>query len=395
MIPAVFWICVLLIVYAYAIYPLLLWIIARFIPRHRPYEVFEPQVTLMIAAFNEKDSIASKLENSLSLDYPRDCLQILVADDGSEDGTTDIVRSFAGRGVEISLRSKRQGKMANISSAMESARGDIIVMSDANNIYGKNAIRALVMPFQDPGVGATGGSKKIIQGDGALGASEGLYWKYESWIKKQETYLGSTTSATGEALAIRRELFVQPPPGIINDDFYIMMSVIKRGYRMIYVPEVESYERVSLTAADEMERRARIIAGRYQAFSLMRTLMPLDQPIVMWQIFSHKLLRPLIPFFMVGAFLASLASVILPLQGGLLGLSSPYNWLIFIAQIIFYLLAWVGKYFENSGIVGRLLYLPTFFVNSNFSAILGLVRFLTGKQSAQWARAKRREGVNG
>ena len=197
------------------------------------------------------------MENSLALDYPRDLLQILIAADGSDDGTDSVVREFAQRGVELSFDPQRNGKMAAINRAMKTVRGEIVVMSDANNLYSSGTLRALVAPFQDASVGASGGAKKILQGDGALGSSEGLYWKYESWIKKQETRLGCTTGAAGEAFAIRHSLFVPPPSGIINDDFYMMMTVIKRGYRMIYVPEAESYERVSLTSADEVERRTR------------------------------------------------------------------------------------------------------------------------------------------
>jgi biofilm PGA synthesis N-glycosyltransferase PgaC len=276
---------------------------------------------------------------------------------------------------------------------MTMVRGEIIVMSDANNLYSPVTLQAMVAPFQDTSVGASGGAKKILQGDGALGSSEGLYWKYESWIKKQETRLGCATGAAGEAFAIRRSLFVLPPSGIINDDFYLMMSVIKRGYRMIYVPQAESYERVSPTSADEVERRARIIAGRYQALTRLGELLPFNRPLIVWQVLSHKFLRPLVPFFMLGAFLSALAATLwLPQSGSmpLLHLAAPFNWIFLSAQVIFYFLAWMGRYFENSSTLGKLLYLPRFLVNSNFAAVRGLIRFLAHKQSTQWKRARRR-----
>jgi cellulose synthase/poly-beta-1,6-N-acetylglucosamine synthase-like glycosyltransferase len=390
----IFWTCVFLILYTYAFYPLLLGVISRFVPPRKPYETHEPAVTLLIAAYNEKDSISAKLENSLALDYPRDRLQILIAADGSDDGTDNIVRDFAARGVELSFDPQRSGKMAAINRAMKMVRGEIIVMSDANNIYSPITLQALVAPFQDASVGASGGAKKILQGDGALGSSEGLYWKYESWIKKQETRLGCTTGAAGEAFAIRRSLFFPPPSGIINDDFYLMMSVIKRGYRMIYVPQAESYERVSLTSSDEVERRARIIAGRYQALTRLGELLPINRPLIIWQVLSHKFLRPLVPFFMLGAFLSALAATFwVPPQLGavpFLRLAAPFNWIFLSAQLVFYFLAWMGRYFENSSTLGKLLYLPRFLVNSNFAAVRGLTRFLAHNQSAQWKRARRR-----
>jgi cellulose synthase/poly-beta-1,6-N-acetylglucosamine synthase-like glycosyltransferase len=396
MIAVIFWACVFFVLYTYILYPLLLGILASLVPAQKPYDRYEPDVTLLIAAYNEKNAIAAKLENCLALDYPHDHLQILVAADGSDDGTDDIVRGFGERGVELSFDPQRNGKMAAIDRAMKVARGEIIVMSDANNLYNPMAVRALVAPFQDNTVGASGGAKKILEGDGVLGSSEGLYWKYESWIKKQETRLGCTTGAAGEAFVIRRSLFTSPPRGIINDDFYLMMTVIKRGYRVIYVPQAESYERVSLTPADEVERRTRIIAGRYQALTLLGGLLPFNKPLIVWQVLSHKFLRPLVAFFMIGAFLSSLVSIIwvypkstpMPFWR----LAAPFNWIFFSAQLVFYILAWLGRYFENSGGLGKLLYLPMFLVNSNFAAVQGLLRFLARRQSTQWQRVNRRDG---
>ncbi|MBI5950959.1 MAG: glycosyltransferase family 2 protein [Chloroflexi bacterium] len=396
MIAVIFWACVFFVLYTYILYPLLLGILASLVPAKKPYDRYEPDVTLLIAAYNEKNAIAAKLENCLALDYPHDHLQILIAADGSDDGTDDIVRGFGERGVELSFDPQRNGKMAAIDRAMKVARGEIIVMSDANNLYNPMAVRALVAPFQDNTVGASGGAKKILEGDGVLGSSEGLYWKYESWIKKQETRLGCTTGAAGEAFAIRRSLFTSPPRGIINDDFYLMMTVIKRGYRVIYVPQAESYERVSLTPADEVERRTRIIAGRYQALTLLGGLLPFNKPLIVWQVLSHKFLRPLVAFFMIGAFLSSLASIIWTYPTSTTmpfwRLAAPFNWIFFSAQLFFYILAWLGRYFENSGGLGKLLYLPMFLVNSNFAAVQGLIRFLARRQSTQWQRVNRRDG---
>lgn len=390
----VFWVSVFMIAYCYILYPLILGILARLFPKPRPIDtVIEPDVTLLIAAYNETDVIAEKLENSLDLDYPPERLQILVAADGSDDGTAEIVKSFASHGVELSFQPERRGKMAAINNALSQVRGEIIIMSDANNMYISNVLRDLVNPFQDPTVGATGGAKKILKGDGLLGDSEGLYWKYESWIKKQQTRLGCATGAAGEAIAIRRSLFTTPPVEIINDDFYLMMSVIRKGYRMVYVPQAISYERVSASAEDEIERRTRIVAGRYQAITRSLELLPFHRPLVVWQVLSHKFLRPLVPLLMITALLAALAAVVFPAEASLplLQLAAPYGAMALAAQAAFYLAAWLTSRIEKPGRLGRLFYVATFLVNSNYAAFVGLIRFISGKQQVQWKRINRRE----
>lgn len=390
----VFWVSVFMIAYCYILYPLILGILARLFPKPRPIDtVIEPDVTLLIAAYNETDVIAEKLENSLDLDYPPERLQILVAADGSDDGTAEIVKSFASHGVELSFQAERRGKMAAINNALSQVRGEIIIMSDANNMYISNVLRDLVNPFQDPTVGATGGAKKILKGDGLLGDSEGLYWKYESWIKKQQTRLGCATGAAGEAIAIRRSLFTTPPVEIINDDFYLMMSVIRKGYRMVYVPQAISYERVSASAEDEIERRTRIVAGRYQAITRSLELLPFHRPLVVWQVLSHKFLRPLVPLLMITALLAALAAVVFPAEASLplLQLAAPYGAMALAAQAAFYLAAWLTSRIEKPGRLGRLFYVATFLVNSNYAAFVGLIRFISGKQQVQWKRINRRE----
>jgi len=395
-VPALFWLCLAAIGYTYVGYPALLALLARVRRPARPWPAVEPAVTLLIAAHNEQEVIAGKLDNSLALDYPRQKLQIVVAADGSDDGTPGIVRSYGGRGVELSFIPARQGKMAAINRAMSAARGEIVVFSDANNMYAPDMLRQLVAPFADPGVGAVTGAKVILKSDDALGESEGLYWRYESFIKRQETRLGSCTGAAGEVFAIRRNLFRPPPAGVINDDFVLAMQVVRSGYRVVYAPGARSFERASTSAQDEIVRRTRIIAGRYQAIAMAPRLLPLKRPLAVWQVVSHKFLRPLVPFFMAGAMMASLLSVAWPAQGsapGWLILAFPANWLALALQAVFYGLAGLGRRLSHRGGLGRLLYLPTFLLDSNLAAVIGLYRFLTGGQSALWQRVPRRADV--
>lgn len=391
MMAVVFWFCIGLILYTYVGYPILLSLLVRL--KSKQQEAFSeelPKITLLIAAYNEASVIAKKIENSLALSYPRESLQILVTADGSSDATPDVVRNYADRGVELLYAPPRRGKMAAINRALPEAWGDVVLFSDANNMYAEDTLRHIVAPFSDPTVGAVSGAKSIIKGDGALGDSEGLYWQYESFVKKQETKLSSCAGVAGEILAIRRELFEAPPDHIINDDFYMAMRFIKRGYRVVYAPKARSYERVSLSAQDEVARRSRIIAGRYQAIALAGALLPWDRPLVAWQIVSHKYLRPLVPLAMIGALLSNVLLVLLPVTGGgFWELGTPYSGLFLVGQTLFYLGAWAGGYL-NKGKIGKILYVPHFLVNSNLAALIGLYRYLTGQQTALWQRVQRR-----
>ena len=393
MIGILFWLCVAGIFYVYAGYPLILTLLASLRPRPGAYEPYLPTVTLLITAYNEQEVIAAKLKNSMALDYPPERLQILVAADGCDDQTVEIVRSFASGRVELSYDPTRRGKMAAINRAMPLVRHEILVFSDANNFYEPSTLRELVKPFSDPMVGAVAGNKRIVQEDSALGEADSLYWRYESFIKKQETRLGSCTGVSGEVFAIRRDLFESPPDSVINDDFFLALNLIRKGFRLIYAPEACSRETGSLDERDEIVRRTRIIAGRYQIIGMSIGRLPYRQPLIVWQVVSHKFLRPLVPFAMIGAFLASFISIIWvhPSRSyPLLYLSPPYHWLVFILQLFFYFLAWLGRRVTLKGFLGKLLYLPTFLVNSNYAALLGLLDYLTGKSTVIWRKVPRR-----
>jgi cellulose synthase/poly-beta-1,6-N-acetylglucosamine synthase-like glycosyltransferase len=387
-----FWVSVLFVLYTYFGYPLLIAVFAKFKPRTESHLGIIPEVTFLIAAYNEEAIISQKIENTLALDYPKDKLQIIVAADGSSDQTPEIVEKFSALGVELSYVPSRNGKMAAITRAMPLARGSIVVFSDANNMYDPQAVRILVAPFSDKTVGATNGAKLIVKDDRNISSAEGLYWKYESFIKKNETRFGTCTSSVGEIMAIRKELFKPPDKVIINDDRYMVFDLIRRGYRVVYTPGARSYEYVSKTARDEIERRARINAGAYQTIAMSKELLPFNRPLALWQIISHKYFRAFVPFAMIGALLANVILVLRP--GGrsfhpILELSGPYNWIFLALQLLFYALALVGSLHSFTGKLGKILYIPVFLVNSNFASLAGLYSFLTNKKPHLWKRVDR------
>ncbi len=387
------WLCIGIILYVYAGYPTLLFLISRVKAYPESYAFTEPSVTLLIAAFNEAVTIKKKIENSLKIDYPREKLQIIVVADGSNDGTDDIVRQYENEGIDLMYDPVRSGKMAAINRAIPGAKGKIVVFSDANNMFDPEAIRKLAAPLSDLEVGCATGKKIILKGDGLLGTSEGLYWKYESFIRKHETVTGSCTGVNGEIMAIRRDLFEAPPANIINDDFYMALQIIKKGFRVVYVPEARSYERISESTADEVERRARIVAGRYQIMTSGWRLMPIKRPLILWQIISHKFLRPFIPFVMILALIVNIIAVLpgVSYSSFLWNIVFPINWILLICQCLFYFVAFIGNHVKLKGFTGKLLYVPTFLFNSNFAAITGLYRFIFGKQSVTWKQAPRQD----
>ena len=380
-----FWASVFFVLYTYLGYPLLIALAARFTRNHPPALVSDLPVTLLITAYNEENVIGKKIENSLSLDYPAGKFQIIVAADGSTDQTPEIVKQFKEHGVVLAFTPQRDGKMAAINRAIPLAHGDIIVFSDANNMYETDAIRKLVAPFSDAKVGATTGAKLIIQDGGNLSGAEGIYWKYESWIKKNETALGTCTSSVGEILAVRRALYNPPPNNIINDDYYMVLDLIRRGFRVHYVPEARSLEYISATTRDEMVRRSRMNAGKYQAISLSFNLLPFNKPLVIWQIISHKYCRAFLPFGFIGALLANLLIVLFQSNSP----SSFFYWVLLLLQIAFYGAAVVGNRVKFQGFLGKIFYLPTYLVNSNVAILRGFYGYMTKKQTNIWERVRR------
>jgi len=380
------WLSVTFVAYTYLGYPLLVALAAKFIHAPIPMPVSDVSVTLLITAYNEENVIEKKIENSLNLDYPSEKLQIIVAADGSTDQTSEIVSRFSERGVVLAFTAARDGKMAAINRAIPLARGAVIVFSDANNMYEADAIRKLVTPFSDARVGATTGAKLIIQDGGNLSGAEGIYWKYESWIKKNETIVGTCTSSVGEILAVRRELYNPPPNNIINDDYYIVLDLIRRGFRIHYVPEARSLEYISATARDEMVRRSRMNAGKYQAIFLSYSLLPFNRPLVLWQIVSHKYCRAFLPFGFICALVANILIILLHANSP----SSYFYYLILLLlQIFFYAVAVLGNRVKFRGFWGKIIYLPTYLVNSNMAILRGFYGYMSKKQTNVWERVRR------
>ena len=375
--------CSALIAYNYVIYPVAIILLQRIIPdKHHDCirnTIHEPSVSFIIAAYNEELVIEKKLKNTFKLDYPAEKMQIIVVSDGSNDSTPDIVKQYSGKGV-ISLHiSQRAGKSAALNRACEMATGDILVFSDANNDYDRQAIRLLVRHFADTRVGAVTGCKHIYDNaDRQSARGDGLYWRYESRIKSAESHLGSITAAEGEILAIRRNLFTPIPHGYINDDAAITFNIVRKGYRVLYETDAKAYEEASKNMIDDFHVKVRMASGGYQ--TLMHEFSYLMPP-RSWFAFSflsHKLLRWLTPHFMLLVLMMSLA----------LSYLWPVRFFLF-CQLAFYLLALIGWAKRSQPSLPSIFYIPMYFTSMNIAMFFGFVRFITGKGSVNWRKAER------
>jgi poly-beta-1,6-N-acetyl-D-glucosamine synthase len=358
-----FWISATLVFYVYAGYPLLLWFIQLLFRHPVRKQDFEPRVSLIIAAYNEADVIAAKVRNALALDYPADCLEIVIASDGSTDNTAQIVRllvqEVGNSRVGLVEFRENHGKLTVLNECVPRLRGEIIVFSDASSMLAQDSLRELVANFADPRVGAVSGVYKVLDKDGTtLGHQEDFYWKYETSLKTQEAKIGTLTGAHGSLYAMRKSLYPFPPVGTINDDFVIPTSVLRHGFRIAYEPRAVAYEE-----ARQMEgfgRRVRIMAGNVGQLRAIGGLLWPPRPLILFCFLSHKAGRIVVPLAMTSLAVSSVFLWRLPFyQGAAWG------------QILFYLLAVLGAL---GWLKPKALRLPFYFCMINASLFAWLYR---------------------
>ncbi len=365
-----FWLCAAVPVYAYAGYPLVLAALGLVIHRGVRKQPVTPLVSLIIPAYNEARSIEAKIRNSLALDYPAEQLEILIACDGPRDGTTEIARRMAdGRRVRVLDYAVNRGKIAVLNDAVREARGEIVVFSDAAAMLYPDSVRLLVESFADPEVGAVSGKYTVVRADEvAIGKSEDVYWKYETFLKVRESELSSTLGAHGHLHAIRARLYPYPPLGTINDDYIIPVSVLGKGYRAVYEPKAIVYEE-----AREMTgfgRRVRIMAGNVQQLREIRGVIRPLRPLPLFFFLSHKVCRLAAPFAMVGA----LAANVLLLEARL------YQ-ALFAGQMLFYGVAVSGMLLR---LQPKALMLPYYFSMINVAVFFGMYHAVTDMRKMKW-----------
>jgi poly-beta-1,6-N-acetyl-D-glucosamine synthase len=384
----VFWIGLSIVVYTYAGYGLVIFVLSKLVgKKHASSDTDElPAVTLVIAAYNEEGFIEEKIKNTSELNYPANKLSVFVVTDGSTDRTAELVANHPS--ITHFHEPERRGKIHAVNRIMKYVKTPIVVFSDANCYLNAMAIRNIVRHYADPKVGGVAGEKRVLVGstDNASGSGEGIYWKYESFLKRKDSEVYSIVGAAGELFSIRTELFEQPPPDSIIEDFYMSMRIAQRGYRFIYEPDAIATESASASVAEEWKRKVRICAGGFQSMvRLLPLLNPLSYGMLSFQYVSHRVLR------------WSLAPLALPLiffsNGILIYTGNLFYKLSLALQILFYVFSGLGFLMRNKKIELKGFFVPYYFVVMNLSVYFGLARYLSGGQSVIWEKAKRAKPV--
>ncbi len=390
----IFWILAAIVVYTYVGYGILLFFVVkirRMLGLRKsatgPLQDEDyPHVTLLIAAYNEHDYVAAKVNNSRSLDYPAGKLHQVWVTDGSNDGTPDLLRRHAD--VQVLHEPARNGKIGAMNRAMQHVDTPIVVFSDANSMLGKDAIKRMATLFSDPKVGCVSGEKRIQNKaeDNAAGAGEGLYWRYESLLKKWDAECYSVVGAAGELFAIRTHLYREVEKDTLLDDFIISLRVAQEGYTIQYDPEAYAVESASANVQEELKRKVRIAAGGIQSVVRLRSLLNIFRyGRLSFQFISHRVLRwTLTPLCLL---LLLPINFVLAWQEGLMafGLYATLFWL----QTAFYVAALLGWFLERRSTRIKLLFVPYYFFIMNLSVFLGFGRYMKKTQSVNWERAKR------
>lgn len=379
----VFWSCATLTLYTYVGYPLLL--AASTAGRYRKGDGESvdpgwesPPVSMIIPAYNEEQVIARKIQNSLELDYPAAKLEIVVVSDGSIDATEKMAREAAGQRVRLVFRADHQGKTACINAVLPGLSGEIVVFTDANALFFPDAMRRLAAPFCDSSIGCVMGELQYRRED-SLNSSlgEGLYWRYENFIKERESRLGSTIVGNGAIYAMRRSL-CRSLPLQVEADVANPLLALRAGSRVVFERRARCWERAAGTVREEFGRKTRIITNQIVTYLCgSRDWAPLSVGAA-FQITSHKVLRWLVPLFLVGMFLASAVEA---------EASATFRWLLAL-QGAFYLLAVGGWLWESlGGQVPRLLFVPYYYCAVNAASLKGILDFLLGKRYVVWEKA--------
>ncbi len=393
-----FWVALAIIFYSYLGYGILLFAIIKIrrvlglAKQFQGNEKYQPEVTLFVAAYNEKDYLEEKVNNSRSLNYPKAKVTQLWVTDGSDDGTPELLKKYDD--VTVLHEPARNGKIAAMNRGMQQVKTPIVIFSDGNTSLGRESIQEIVKLFRDPKVGCVSGEKRIHSktSDSAAGAGEGMYWKYESQLKKWDAEWYSVVGAAGELFAIRTALWEEVEHDTLLDDFMISLRTAMKGYTIQYNPEAYAIEHASANVKEELKRKIRISAGGIQSVVRLAPLLNVFRyGTLSFQYLSHRVLRwTLTPLLLLLLLPVNLA---LAIAEGLwsFGIFSVLFW----GQVLFYLAALLGWFLENRQIRLKVLFIPYYFFIMNLSVFLGFVRYVRGGQSVKWERAKRGGNTEG
>jgi len=383
---AVFWILAFIVLYTYFGYPILLKVLSLNKKQSKYKNENVVKVTLIIAAHNEEEVIGEKIENSLSLNYPKDKLEIIVASDASTDRTNEIVLEYANQGMILNLQEEHKGKSAILNdTVLRTARGEIVVFTDATTFLKPDALKKLARNFANFKIGAV--CTRLIfvnQEDSSISRTEGIYWRYEEFLRRKESEIGILPFVSGAFYGIRKHLYT-PVREDLPDDSISPLSVYKKGYQVVFEEEAVAYETMASTVGGEFRIKSRGVTRELGAIlSFKELLNPFKYPLLSWVLFSHRLLRWSVGFFLVFIFALNVFL-----------LDKPVYLALFLTQVIFYLFASIGFLLESYRLLTtntnnqllqakRIFSVPFYYCIVNFAALCGIIQFLLGKKKAVW-----------
>ena len=391
LLKVLFWICLFIVFYTYLGYGMLLWLIIRIkrlvkgrpTPTPMPTDDELPTMTLMICAYNEQDVVAEKMQNTRALDYPKDKFWVMWVTDGSTDRTNELLAAYPE--VDVVYSPERRGKTAALKHGLREIKTQYVAFTDANTMINSGAMKEIARLFMDKTVGCVSGEKRVAaRKAGEMAAEgEGLYWRYESTLKKWDSELYSTMGAAGELYAMDPALCHDVPDNALLDDFMMSMYVVDEGHRIVYAPDAYALEYGSADIHEESKRKRRIAAGGLQSIWWLRKMLnPFRQPLVAFQYISHRVLRwSVTPIAMV--LLLILNAVLVAMEAGC------FFTVMLILQLLFYLAALLGYILSEHGHRNKLLYTAYYFVFMNLNVFRGMVYLKSHSNSGAWEKARR------
>lgn len=383
-----FWISIIIVFYTYIGYGILLYLLVKIKEKLHPEQPLTlpealPDVTLLIAAYNEEKIIKSKMDNCATLDYPKDKLHVIWVTDGSTDSTNMLLATYPN--VTVLFSPERRGKTAALNRAMSFIKTSYTIFTDANTMLNVESIKEIMTCFTNPKTGCVAGEKRIENKDkdNAASSGEGFYWRYESKLKVWDSKLYSAVGAAGELFAIRTELFTPMPEDTLLDDFILSLRIAMQGYKIAYCDKAYAIESGSMDMHEEQKRKVRIAAGGVQSISRLKELLNLFKyGTLSFQYISHRVLRwSVTPALLFLLFPLNLILVIV--QG-----ASLYK-IILILQIIFYVLACLGAIMAKKQIKIKILFIPYYFMFMNLNVLKALFYLKKHKGKGTWEKAKR------
>jgi cellulose synthase/poly-beta-1,6-N-acetylglucosamine synthase-like glycosyltransferase len=390
---SIFWFAAAILFYTYIGYGILLYGLVRIRRAGTETQAPDspagaPEVTFVLAAYNEEAYVDAKVRNLANLDYPADKIRQIWLSDGSDDGTVERLSAYEDEQFQIHPNQERRGKVACLNQGMTLVTTPITILSDVNAMLSPDSLQVLVAKLDDRKVGCVAGEKRIVShaGDAAAG-TEGLYWRYESALKRLDAELYSVVGADGGLFALRTNLFQPVEDDTLLDDFVISLRIAMRGYTIQYDPRAFASETASATVGEELKRRIRISAGGIQSVIRLRSLLnPFRHGLLTFQYLSHRVLRWTLAPLSLPVLLG--ASALLAARDGWFNALSLYSWLFWL-QILFYLAALAGWYLEDRQIRVKILFVPYYFAMMNLAVYWGFMRYLRGSQSVSWEKAER------